>query len=153
MEEGIVFADWHYWFVAAIILMVIEVFVPGFVLGCLAIGALGGMVASVFSEAIEVQLISASAVAGLGFLFIRPFALKRLFREDTLKTNTDSLVGRRARVSQAFDAELLKGRVAIDGDDWMAYSTSPGDFSNGAIVIIEKVESNTLIVKPLTEKQ
>lgn len=149
MEEGLVFSDWHYWFVVAIALMVIEVFVPGFVLGCLAIGALGGMVASWFSSAIEVQLIAASAVTVLAFVVIRPFALKRLFREDRLKTNVESLIGRRARVSQSFDKELLKGRVAIDGDDWMAYSKTDGKLDEGAVVTIEQVESNTLIVKPL----
>lgn len=149
MEDGLVFSDWHYWFVVAIALMVIEVFVPGFVLGCLAIGALGGMVASWFSSAIEVQLIAASAVTVLAFVVIRPFALKRLFREDRLKTNVESLIGRRARVSQSFDKELLKGRVAIDGDDWMAYSKTDGKLDEGAVVTIEQVESNTLIVKPL----
>lgn len=149
MEEGLVFSDWHYWFVVAIALMVIEVFVPGFVLGCMAIGALGGMVASWFSSAIEVQLIAASAVTVLAFVVIRPFALKRLFREDRLKTNVESLIGRRARVSQSFDKELLKGRVAIDGDDWMAYSKTDGKLDEGAVVTIEQVESNTLIVKPL----
>lgn len=149
MEEGLVFSDWHYWFVLAIALMAIEVFVPGFVLGCMAIGALGGMVASWFSSAIEVQLIAASAVTVLAFVVIRPFALKRLFREDRLKTNVESLIGRRARVSQSFDKELLKGRVAIDGDDWMAYSKTDGKLDEGAVVTIEQVESNTLIVKPL----
>lgn len=149
MEEGIVLSDWHYWFAFAIVLMVLEVFVPGFVLGCIAIGALGGMVASWVTDSMEIQLITASAATVIAFIFIRPFALKKLFRPDTLKTNVDSLVGRRARVSQSFDKDLLKGRVAIDGDDWMAYSKTDGELKEGAVVIIEQVDSNTLIVKPL----
>jgi membrane protein implicated in regulation of membrane protease activity len=149
MENGFDISPWLLWFAAAIVLMVLEVFVPGFVLGCLAIGALGGMVASWVTEAWEIQLLVASVAAAVAFVFIRPFALKKLFRENELKTNTDSLVGRRARVSQAFDKELLKGRVAVDGDDWMAISYADGDLQEGAAVIIEKVDSNTLIVKPL----
>jgi membrane protein implicated in regulation of membrane protease activity len=149
MENGFDISPWLLWFAAAIVLMVLEVFVPGFVLGCLAIGALGGMVASWVTEAWEIQLLVASVAAAVAFVFIRPFALKKLFRENELKTNIDSLVGRRARVSQAFDMDLLKGRVAVDGDDWMAISYAEGDLQEGAAVIIEKVDSNTLIVKPL----
>ncbi|MGF1563959.1 MAG: NfeD family protein [Flavobacteriales bacterium] len=149
MENGFDISPWLLWFAAAIVLMVLEVFVPGFVLGCLAIGALGGMVASWVTEAWEIQLLVASVAAAVAFVFIRPFALKKLFRENELKTNTDSLVGRRARVSQTFDMDLLKGRVAVDGDDWMAISYAEGDLQEGAAVIIEKVDSNTLIVKPL----
>lgn len=149
MENGFDISPWLLWFAAAIVLMVLEVFVPGFVLGCLAIGALGGMVASWVTGAWEIQLLVASVAAAVAFVFIRPFALKKLFRENELKTNIDSLVGRRARVSQAFDKELLKGRVAVDGDDWMAISYADGDLQEGAAVIIEKVDSNTLIVKPL----
>lgn len=149
MENGFDISPWLLWFAAAVLLMVLEVFVPGFVLGCMAIGALGGMVASWLTDSWEVQLLVASVSAGVAFVFIRPFALKKLFRENELKTNVDSLVGRRARVSQAFDMDLLKGRVAVDGDDWMAISHEKGELQEGAAVIIEKVDSNTLIVKPL----
>ncbi len=149
MEESSLFLAWHAWLVAAILLMIIEALVPGFVLACLSIGSLGGMVTALFTDSWEIQLLVASLMSILAFVFVRPFALKRLFRKTELKTNVDSLVGKRARVSQAFDHELLKGRVAIDGDDWMAYSLVPGDFSLGTVVEIESVESNTLIIKPI----
>lgn len=140
---------WHFWLVACLLLFVLEVFVPGFILGCLAIGALGGMVASWFSPAWEIQLIAASAIATLSFLFIRPFALKKLFNENDLKTNVDSLIGRRGRVSQTFDPQMRKGRVAIDGDDWMAYTNQSLSLAEGHVVEIIEVKSNSLIVKPI----
>lgn len=152
MENGFDIAPYILWFVAAVLLMLLEVFVPGFVLGCLAIGALGGMVAALVSDSWEIQLLVASIVAAIAFVFIRPFALKKLFRSNELRTNIDSLVGRRARVSQSFDPDLLKGRVAVDGDDWMAVSYEPGQLDAGATVVIEKVDSNTLIVKPLKKE-
>ncbi len=140
---------WHFWLVACLFLFVLEVFVPGFILGCLAIGALGGMFASWFSPAWEIQLIAASVTATVSFIFIRPFALKRLFNEHDLKTNVDSLIGRRGRVSQRFDPHLRKGRVAIDGDDWMAYTIHSQELAEGHIVEIIQVKSNSLIVKPI----
>lgn len=141
---------WHFWLVACLGLFILEVFVPGFILGCLAIGAIGGMAASWFSDAWEVQLIVASITATLAFIFIRPFALKRLFSEKELKTNIDSLIGRRATVSKPFDHKLLKGRVAIDGDDWMAFTREDAGLTTGDVVEIIEVRSNALIVKPLT---
>lgn len=141
---------WHFWLVACLGLFILEVFVPGFILGCLAIGALGGMIASWFSDAWEVQLIAASVTATLAFIFIRPFALKRLFNDKELKTNIDSLIGRRATVSQPFDHKLLKGRVAVDGDDWMAFTKVEANLTTGDVVEIIEVQSNALIVKPLT---
>lgn len=149
MEETTLFMAWHYWLVAAILLMIFESFVPGFILACISIGSLGGMIAALFTDSWEVQLLVASLTSILAFLFVRPFALRRLFRKNELKTNVDSLVGKRARVSQAFDMDLLKGRVAIDGDDWLAISRVPGDYSIGTVVEIESVESNTLIIKPI----
>lgn len=149
MEAKIIFEIWHYWLVACLLLFVIEVFIPGFVLGCLGIGALGGMITSVFTDRFEIQLLVASAVAALAFFFIRPFALKKLFNKNELKTNVESLIGRKARVSQAFDIDLKKGRVAIDGDDWMAFSLTDTELEVGALVEIMEVNSNTLIVKPI----
>lgn len=148
MESG--FEVWQYWLVFSLLLFVIEVFVPGFILGCLALGALGGMIAAGFTESFEIQLIAASATSAAAFIFIRPFALKRLFNKNELKTNVDSLIGRRARVSQKFDSDLRKGRVAIDGDDWMAYVKDDTVLDEGSIVEIVEVNSNSLIVKPIS---
>lgn len=144
-----VFEPWHIWAMICIGLFILEMFVPGFVLGCLAIGALGGMFVSIFTATIEIQLITAAVVTVLSFLFIRPFALRRLNRKQELKTNVDSLIGRKAKVSQAFDQVLHKGRVAVDGDDWMAFTEDTLPLKTGDLVEILRVESNSLIVKSL----
>jgi membrane protein implicated in regulation of membrane protease activity len=144
-----IFEAWHIWALICIGLFILEMFVPGFVLGCLAIGALGGMVMSWFTDTIELQLIAAAVLTVVSFLFIRPFALTRLNRKIELKTNIDSLIGRKAKVSHAFDHSLLKGRVAVDGDDWMAYTETPQELQIGDIVEILRVESNSLIVRSL----
>lgn len=142
-----VFEPWHIWAMICIGLFILEMFVPGFVLGCLAIGALGGMLVSIFFDTIEIQLITAAVVTVLSFLFIRPFALKRLNRRQELKTNVDSLIGRKAKVTQPFDEALQKGRVAVDGDDWMAFTEDAAPLKIGDVVEILRVESNSLIVR------
>lgn len=151
--NDIVFHPWHWWIIIAIALFAVEIFAPGFVLACLAFGAIGGCLAAVAGANLVIQLIVVAIVSVTSLLVIRPYALKRLYRKNELKTNVDSLIGRKGRVSQAFDNTLKKGRVAIDGDDWMAYvQTEESELPKvGDVVSILEVNSNTIIVKPLNK--
>ena len=73
---GILFEAWHLWFIAGIALIIAEIFAPGFVLGCLAIGCIGGIVADLFGASLSVQIIASSVLALICFLTIRPIVLK-----------------------------------------------------------------------------
>ena len=59
--------------------MVLEVFVPGFVLACLGSGSLGGAVAAALNVSFEMQLVVSALTALMAFVFLRPFALKMGF--------------------------------------------------------------------------
>ncbi len=144
------FDPWHLWLIAGIALFIFEIFVPGFILGCLGIGAFITSLVSFFDVSMETQLLVFAIVSIISFFTIRPLALKTLSSGDVLKTNVDSLIGKTARVSLAFDPNERKGRVKIDGDDWMAYTQEAISLDKGAFVEIVKVDSNTLIVKPKT---
>ena len=143
---GIVFEGWHIWLIAGIALICLEIFAPGFVLGCLAIGCIGGLIADLFGASIAVQLISASVVALIAFLTIRPLVLKTMHKDNVL-TNVDSLAGRMGKVTTAFDPSSKLGRVKIDGDDWRAENLNEEAIAVGSMVEIIRVESNTLIIK------
>ncbi|HRD52931.1 MAG TPA: NfeD family protein, partial [Flavobacteriales bacterium] len=58
-------------------------------------------------------------------------------------------VGQRGRVSQDFEAGLRLGRVSAGGDDWRAESVNDQVLRVGDLVEVVRVESNTLIVKPV----
>lgn len=143
---GIVFEGWHIWLIAGIALICLEIFAPGFVLGCIAIGCVGGLLADLFGAGLAVQLISASVVALIAFLTIRPLVLKTMHKDSVL-TNVDSLSGRMGKVTMAFDPSTKLGRVKIDGDDWRAQSLGEEKLTVGTMVEIVRVESNTLIIK------
>jgi membrane protein implicated in regulation of membrane protease activity len=143
------FFQWEWWAGAAIVLLIAEIFVPGFFLLCLGIGCAGGSIAAATGASASGQLIAFSIVALVSFFTIRPVMMRRFMRDTGVRTNVDALTGRRARVTQDFEPALRLGRVAIDGDDWRAECTTDRALRQGDIVEIVRVDSNTLIVKPL----
>ena len=38
-----IYDPWHIWALAALFLLIGEIFVPGMILGCLAVGTIGGL--------------------------------------------------------------------------------------------------------------
>ncbi len=143
------FFQWHWWAGLGLLLLIAEIFVPGFFLLCLGIGCAGGSIAAALGAGSSVQLLAFSAVTLLAFFTIRPVLMKKLWTGETVRTNVDALIGRRARVTQDFEPALRLGRVAIDGDDWRAECVSDRALRTGDLVDIVRVESNTLVVKPV----
>jgi membrane protein implicated in regulation of membrane protease activity len=143
------FFVWYWWAGAAILLLIAEIFVPGFVLFCLGLGCVGGSLAAAVGLGPVLQLTAFSVFSLLGFFTIRPIMMKRMWQGPEIRTNKDALVGLRGRVSQDFEPGLRLGRVAAGGDDWRAESISDRVLRIGDLVEIVRVESNTLIVKPL----
>lgn len=144
-----VWETWQAWVAIGLALMVLEVFVPGFVLACLGLGSFGGALAAYASLSFEWQLVIAAITALIAFIFLRPFALKLGFSGQEKLSGVDALIGRECIVTQAFDAESGLGRCKIDGDDWRAKLSRRSDAAKtnvGHVVTVEIVESNTLIV-------
>lgn len=141
--------QWHVWAILALLMLIAEIFVPGFFLFCLGIGALGASAAAAMGFGAAVQLVVFSILSLIAFFTIRPLMMKRLWKGGDHKTNTDALIGRKARVTQEFEPGLRLGRVAVDGDDWRAECTTDRPLHTGDIVRIIRVDSNTLVVEPL----
>ena len=130
-------------------LIILEIFVPGFVLACLGVGALAGGAAAALGWSVTVQLVVAAAASLLSFMFLRPVALKMSEAKDGATTGVDALLGRECRVTQPFDASTGLGRCKVDGDDWraeLADRAQAPEAGEHAAVWVVRVESNTLIV-------
>lgn len=143
------FFQWHWWAALALLLFIAEIFGPGFWLASLGIGCIGGSLAAAFGFGPEIQLVAFSLIAVLGFLGIRPVLMKRMWTGSNIRTNVDALVGQLGRVSQEFEPGLRLGRVAVGGDDWRAECTTDRVLLIGDIVEVVRVESNTVVVKPV----
>jgi membrane protein implicated in regulation of membrane protease activity len=143
------FFQWHWWAGIALVLLIAEIFVPGFFLLCLGIGCAAASITAAFGAGASVQLIAFSALSLIAFFTIRPVLMKQFWKDGGVKTNVDALIGQRGKVSQDFDPGLRLGRVAVGGDDWRAECVNDHPLRIGDLVKVVRVESNTVIVKPL----
>jgi membrane protein implicated in regulation of membrane protease activity len=143
------FFQWHWWAALAILLFIAEIFVPGFFLLCLGIGGAAASLAAALGLGSSFQLIAFSVFSLVAFFTIRPILMKRMWNAPDVRTNVDALVGQRGKVTQDFDPGLRLGRVSAAGDDWRAESVNDRTLRVGDLVEVVRVESNTLVVKPL----
>ena len=141
---------WVYWVVAALILFIVEMFTSGFAVICLAIGALGGAVASLLDWSLEFQLLVFAVVSFVALIAVRPI-LKRLFfsKGEKVQTNIDAIIGKRGVVCVEIEADDDNGRVVIDGLDWRAKSDNNEPLPVGTKVEVVERDSVILTVKKL----
>ena len=53
---------WHIWIIAALLLFIVEIFTSGFAVICIAVGALGGAVATLLNAPFWGQLLAFAVV-------------------------------------------------------------------------------------------
>jgi membrane protein implicated in regulation of membrane protease activity len=139
--------DWQTWVVAGVILLIFEIFTPGFVTACFGIGCLVAGLASYLGFGYIVQIIIFCAVS-LGLFFtIRPFVKKHLYKtSESIKTNTDALIGLVGLVDETIDPATDSGRVIVGGDNWRAISFNNVLIEKGKKVVVKKVERTKVFV-------
>lgn len=144
------FEFWHIWLIIAFICLIMEIFIPSFILFNFGIGAFIGSLAAGLGASIEIQIALFSAGTLLSFGLIRPVVKRYAYkRSHQVPTNVDAMIGKKARVVESIDNLANQGRVVLDGDDWRARSVDDNKIDTGSMVEIVKIESITLFVKPL----
>lgn len=146
-----IWEPWQIWTASALALLIFEVFMPGFVLACLGIGAFGGALGAYLGIVFEWQLVCAGITSLIAFVFLRPAMLKMGFSGEETLSGADALIGKEVVVTQEFDPQTGMGRCKIDGDDWRAKVSEEipaTKMALGKVLVIQSVESNTLIVRP-----
>lgn len=144
------FFQWHWWAAIALLLIISEIFLPGFFLFCLGIGCIAASITAGLGFGAAGQLLMFSVFSLVAFFTVRPLLMNRFWKKDHIRTNADALVGLHGHVSQDFDPGLRLGRVQVGGDDWRAECLTDTPLRTGDPIEVVRVESNTLIIKPLT---
>jgi membrane protein implicated in regulation of membrane protease activity len=144
------FEAWHIWLIIAFICLIMEIFLPSFILFNFGVGAFIGSLAAGLGASVEIQIVLFSVGTLLSFVLIRPVVKRYGYKRSAhVATNVDAMPGKKARVVEPIDNLKNLGRVALDGDDWRARSLNDEIIEAGTIVEIVKIESITLFVKPL----
>ncbi len=143
------FDIWQIWLLGAIICLILEIFIPSFVVFNFGVGAILATLAAVLNLPVEWQIIFFAAGTLTSFFLIRPVMMKWFYKKsDPVKTNIDAIHGRIGIVSETIDNRKNTGRVQLDGDDWKARSLTDESIEKGTSVEIIKTESILIIVTP-----
>ena len=140
------------WLVAFVILIGIEAATMALTTIWFAGGAVFAFFAAVLGFSIQTQLVVFLIVSFILLLFTRPLAMRFVNRE-TVKTNVDGLIGRRAKVITKIDNNEPSGATVVDGQEWTARSMVDAvTIPVGTHVVIKEVRGVKLIVEPVSEK-
>ena len=142
--------EYYYWFIAALILSLIEILTPGFVI--LWFGVSAAIVGLLDLLGIHDTLIQVIIFVSLSLLMVilsRTFFKKTFTKSpgENYKTNVDVLVGKNAKVTQEIDNSKGTGRIEVDGQDWAARSDDGITIPVGTNVSITRFEGVKLFVK------
>lgn len=135
------------WLLLLVVFLVIEVISLGLTTIWFAGGALVAIVAALLHAPVAVQIILFFLVSLVLLFFTRPIAVK-YFNRDRVKTNVESLVGKRGIVTEEINNLHAEGQVTINGQEWSARSLDENVvIPKGSVVVIMAINGVKLIVR------
>ncbi len=147
MSEAFHFSAWHGWAVAAVILMICEVFTSDFLPATIAIACGVAAVVAHMGHSMTYQLIAFSAALLVVLMVIRPVVRRSLYHNsDPRLLNVAALVGQLGTVVEPIPGAGSAGRVKLGGEVWRAICLSGASIPEGTAVRIDAVDSSTVHV-------
>lgn len=142
-----------YWMIAFVVLLGIEAATMALTTIWFAGGSLAAFVLALCGASVQIQLVVFVVVSFALLYFTRPFAMK-FINKNTVKTNTASLVGKHAKITQTVNNIEGTGAAVINGQEWTARSQGDGNiYEAGKIVEVMDISGVKLIVKAIQEEK
>ena len=136
-----------YWLIAFVILTGIEVATMALTTIWFAGGAIAAFLLSLTGASPQVQLIAFVVVSFILLFLTRPF-ISRYINSNTVKTNSESLIGQQARVTAEVNNELGTGTAVVSGQEWTARAADDTDiYPVGTLAVIKDIQGVKLILK------
>ncbi len=148
MSEGLA---WILWTILGVILIIAEVFTPGFVLLWFGIGALAAALGGFLGLDYPLQfliffIVSVALTAASRTIFANFFAQKEL--PDGLQTGAASLPGQIGTVMTSSRGALHEGAVKVYGSIWTAYPAAGEEpLEAGDRVVVERLQGASIYVR------
>jgi membrane protein implicated in regulation of membrane protease activity len=143
------FNIWQIWLLLAFICLILEIFIPSFVIFNFGVGAFLATLVAGIGLSLEWQIVFFSVGTLTSFFLVRPVMKKWFYKKSNpVKTNIDAMTGRTGLVTAPINNLNNTGRVQLDGDEWKARSLNNEIIPKGTPVKIIKTESILLIVTP-----
>ena len=142
---------WVIWTVLGVILIIAEVFTPGFVLLWFGVGALAAALAALVGAGYPLQFLiffvtSIALTAASRTIFVNYFS--RGDGPDGLKTGAESLPGKIGTVVSSSHGALHEGAVKVYGSTWTAYPADGEEpLEAGDRVVVESLKGASIYVR------
>ena len=147
---------WILWAVLGVILIIAEIFTPGFVLLWFGIGALvaafAGLVGitSLTLQFLIFILVSVGLTAASRTIFVNYFSREKTGSD--LKTGVDAMPGQIGTVVSSSRGALNEGAVKVYGSTWTAYPAEGEDpLEAGERVTVERVQGASIYVRRIDQ--
>ncbi len=141
------------WVAAFLVFIVIEVATMALTTIWFAGGALAGLILCLLGAGIELQLAVFAAVSFVLLILTRPLALRYVNRQ-VKKTNVDSLIGSKARITETVDNGAETGTALLDGKEWTARALHREEIiPQGTVVVVRRIEGVKLLVETAENEQ
>lgn len=132
-----------YWLIFIFAFLLIEGLSMNLITIWFAVGSLFAFIGTYFTNNLYIQLIIFVITTIISLVLTRPL-IKKYINENIVKTNYDVIIGKVGTALTDINP-LEKGRVKVDGKEWMA--TSKEEIKKGEKVKILKIEGVKVIVK------
>lgn len=141
-----------YWLIVLAVLLLIEIFTLGLTTIWFAGGAMIAFFASLLGVNEVIQIVLFFTISLLLLFFTRPLALRYFNKQRTI-TNSESLIGKEAKVTETIDNDNQVGTVIVNGLEWTARSSDNLVIEQGTKVIIKEITGVKLIVTKNREEK
>ncbi len=141
---------WVLWTVLGIVLVIAEVFTPGFVLLWFGVGALAAALASMLGAGLALQFFVFIALSATLTALSRTIFVNYFTRRDPggLRTGADALPGQVGTVVSASSGALNEGAVKVFGSVWTAYpAEGETPLEAGERVVVERLQGASIYVR------
>ena len=124
--------------------LLLEFFTADFYACCFSLGAIASLILAICKVEVVWQLVVFFAVTIVAICATRPL-VKKLMKKPTEPTNVDKNFGKTTRLL----ADVVDGASSIKINDVVWTALCDADLKKNATVMIERVEGNKMVVKPV----
>jgi membrane protein implicated in regulation of membrane protease activity len=132
------------WLIIIVASFVVEIYTQDLVTIWFSLGAVIAFVSGILGLPDWAQIVVFITSSGILLLLTRPIAKKYMLK-NTVKTNLDRLVGKRARVTKRISL-AERGEVFIDGKYWLAFTQEEEAFEVDEQSLVLAIEGVKLLV-------
>ena len=139
------------WFVLLVVFILVEASTVTMVSIWFVIGSLAAMIVSFLGGQFWLQIVVFLAVSAVLLIALRPVT-KKFLSPRIVKTNVDSVIGAKGRVTASIDNVEAKGQVKLGAMEWTARSTDGSPIEKDTLVTVDRIEGVKVFVTPVKEE-